>query len=412
MPSTGVPSEWEDVPEPINTPAGGAPTVSGRTRLGKTLTADLSGIEDGNGLERVKFSYQWIRNHGSTDTDIEGATNAAYTLVADDGNKTLKVRVSFTDRGGYQESLTSEATGVNSPATGAPIIRGTLSVGETLTADTSSVADANGLDNATLSYQWISSDGDTDSDIEGATGSTYTLVTEDQGTTISVRATFTDDRGHPETLTSHRTARVKEACPRGEHAPTTPYYSSTDIHAACTGGEYALTPEPVEVEAVPIMVESTTDQRTGQHFLDAAVGYEEGVLHCSADTLTPIEASGNTNDSREDRDASFMRVWPADDFEGPDIYTTQAQQQAAATGIPRYPCYRTVEETFAAAESIVANNPTLARWVDVGDSWLKTEGRPGYDMMVLVLTNANVSAQSQRCSSLRRCTAENSQRRS
>ncbi len=74
-------------------------------------------------------------------------------------------------------------------------------------------------------------------------------------------------------------------------------------------------------------------------------------------------------------------------------------QATAATGIPGFSCYRTVEETFAAAESIVTNNPTLASWVDVGDSWLKTDRQPdqetgiqpGYDMSVLVLTNANVS---------------------
>jgi carboxypeptidase T len=35
--------------------------------------------------------------------------------------------------------------------------------------------------------------------------------------------------------------------------------------------------------------------------------------------------------------------------------------------IPSYPCYRTVEETFATAESIVTNYPTLATWTDVGD---------------------------------------------
>ena len=38
-------------------------------------------------------------------------------------------------------------------------------------------------------------------------------------------------------------------------------------------------------------------------------------------------------------------------------------------GIPSYPCYRTVEETFATAESIVAQHPTLAQWIDIGDSW-------------------------------------------
>jgi len=61
------------------------------------------------------------------------------------------------------------------------------------------------------------------------------------------------------------------------------------------------------------------------------------------------------------------------------------------TGIPGYPCYRTVEETFASAEAIVAAHPTLATWADVGDSWEKTQSpTAGYDMRVLVLTNAAV----------------------
>jgi carboxypeptidase T len=63
-----------------------------------------------------------------------------------------------------------------------------------------------------------------------------------------------------------------------------------------------------------------------------------------------------------------------------------------ASGIPGYPCYRTVEETFDAAQAMVAAHPDLATWIDVGDSWEKSEpgGHPGYDLMVLQLTNATV----------------------
>lgn len=62
------------------------------------------------------------------------------------------------------------------------------------------------------------------------------------------------------------------------------------------------------------------------------------------------------------------------------------------TGIPGYPCYRTVEETFATAEEIVTNYPNLAEWLDAGDSWEKLApgGLPGYDMMVLKLTNSAI----------------------
>ncbi len=61
-------------------------------------------------------------------------------------------------------------------------------------------------------------------------------------------------------------------------------------------------------------------------------------------------------------------------------------------GIPGYPCYRTVEETFAAAQALAAAYPQLAEWIDAGDSWEKVTpgGLPGYDMMVLKLTNSAV----------------------
>jgi len=58
-------------------------------------------------------------------------------------------------------------------------------------------------------------------------------------------------------------------------------------------------------------------------------------------------------------------------------------------GIPGYPCYRTVEETLADGGALAAAYPDLAEWIDIGDSWEKTEpgGLAGYDLMVLRLTN-------------------------
>ncbi len=88
------------------------------------------------------------------------------------------------------------------PPTGAPIIRGTVEAGQTLTADTSGIADADGLTGATFSYQWVSYDGNADTDIPGATGSTYTLVPADEGKSFRVRVSFTDDAGFEESLTS------------------------------------------------------------------------------------------------------------------------------------------------------------------------------------------------------------------
>ena len=92
----------------------------------------------------------------------------------------------------------------NRPATGAPTISGTAQVTETLTADTSGIADEDGLDDATFSYQWLAGD----ADIQGATASAHTLTCADEGKAITVQVSFTDDAGHEEFLTSTATAAV------------------------------------------------------------------------------------------------------------------------------------------------------------------------------------------------------------
>ena len=90
----------------VDSPATGTPTISGTAQVGETLTADTSDIADANGLSNVQYKYQWLAD----DADISGATNATYTLAAADEGKAIKVRVSFTDDEGNEETLTSTAT--------------------------------------------------------------------------------------------------------------------------------------------------------------------------------------------------------------------------------------------------------------------------------------------------------------
>jgi len=65
-----------------------------------------------------------------------------------------------------------------------------------------------------------------------------------------------------------------------------------------------------------------------------------------------------------------------------------ARGDASIQSIPGYACYETVEESFAAAQGFATSFPNLAQWLDVGDSWQKTQGSGGYDMRVLRLTNS------------------------
>ena len=217
----GFKTTWLDVPATISetevtTAATGAPTISGIVRVGETLTADVAGISDGDGLVNAVFSYRWSRNDGTTDTHIADAAGVSYTLVSEDEGKTIKVEVRFTDDAGNQESLTSEPTeavgAMNQLATGQPVIVGIVRVGETLTADTSGIADADGLGSVlNFSYQWLRRDGTTDTEIADATGSSYTLADADQDGTLKVRVSFIDNLGYLETRTSDPTGTVAPA---------------------------------------------------------------------------------------------------------------------------------------------------------------------------------------------------------
>ena len=156
-----------------NTPATGAPTITGTAQVGQTLTAGTTAIMDADGLTSVSYTYQWIRvATDNTETNIASATASTYTLVAADQGTTIKVTVSFTDDASNAETLTSAATAAvsaapNTPATGAPTITGTAQVGQTLTAGTTAIMDADGLTSVSYTYQWIRVDGGTETNISG-----------------------------------------------------------------------------------------------------------------------------------------------------------------------------------------------------------------------------------------------------
>ena len=93
----------------------GAPTISGTAQVGETLTADVSGIMDADGLTSPGYTWQWIRVDGDTgtETNISGATSASYTLVGDDAGNAVRVRVNFTDDAANPETLTSAVYPLN-----------------------------------------------------------------------------------------------------------------------------------------------------------------------------------------------------------------------------------------------------------------------------------------------------------
>ena len=121
--------------------------------VGCTMNAFVSSLRDRDGWDESTFTYQWLAD----DAEITGATSSSYTAADTDLGKTLKVRVSYTDDRGNEETLTSLATRVvrlrNFLPTGKPVILGTPEVGQTLRVDVSGISDPNGMTNATFTYQ-------------------------------------------------------------------------------------------------------------------------------------------------------------------------------------------------------------------------------------------------------------------
>lgn len=178
----------------------GVPTVTGTLSQDRELSVDTSSVSDTDGLG--DFSYQWNRDGMA----IAGANGDTYTLDELDVGSAISVTVSYTDGYGAAESVesaeTSAITKANDAPSGAVVISGIAAEGETLTLDTSSVADVDGV--GTFNYVWMK-DG---SVIVGETGSTYTLIQADVGSKFSASVSYVDGLGATETLSADTTAAV------------------------------------------------------------------------------------------------------------------------------------------------------------------------------------------------------------
>ncbi len=161
---------------PVNTVL---PVVSGSTTIGSLLSTT-----DGTwtGTPAPTFTYQWKRNGVA----IGGATANTYTLVIADNGTTITVTVTATNVAG-NASATSAGTAIsNLPAnTVLPVISGGTAAAVTTTDGTWTNSPSS------FTYQWKRNG----VNIGGATANTYTIVTADIGTTITVTVTATNAAG-------------------------------------------------------------------------------------------------------------------------------------------------------------------------------------------------------------------------
>ena len=204
----------------------------------------------------------------------------------------------------------------------------------------------------------------------------------------------------------HALGALAAAC--GLQAATLPTFASdASSNAATTGADAQRAATLHEL----YQQERQRDNIFVVHFHDAATArraaisfhdsmfesdYEHGSLTLELDDeqIERLTHDGYTMERADafiaKRDAILARMERAGP--GASLFGKHAvKADAIPDSIGGFPCYETVEETFAAAQAIVTAHPTLATWTDVGDSWEKVHGFGGHDMFVLKLTNHAIS---------------------
>ncbi len=203
------------------------PVISGTAQEGQTLTASVTAGQADNTV-----TYQWFSSaDGYTHAIGSGAT---YVVQEGDEGNSIEVVATVTNDNGVTASATSTPTSMvvdAAPTVTTPLISGIAQEGQTLTASATT-----GQADNTVTYQWFSSaDGYTHAI---GTGATYVVHEGDEGNTIEVVATATNDNGVTASATSTPTATVVDAAP----TLTTPVISGTaqegqTLTASATAGE-------------------------------------------------------------------------------------------------------------------------------------------------------------------------------
>ena len=207
------------------TPANSAvPTISGTTTFGQTLTSTT-----GTWSNSPTYSYQWSRSatSGGSYSNISGAINSTYNLVAADVGQYLKSTVTATNASG-SATATSIATAQIAKAT--PTFSSwsnvTKSYGDanyTVTAPT-----VTGSIAGSLSYS------SSNTGVISISGTTFTVA---GGGSATITATFTPtDTANYNSATTTNTVTVNRASQTAITITTTTASYGTNLTLASTGG--------------------------------------------------------------------------------------------------------------------------------------------------------------------------------
>jgi hypothetical protein len=194
----------------------GSVDINDTTPTEDQLLTAANNFTDASGLVGVVFSYQWQQSAvggGAVFTNIAGATAVSFTPGQAQVGRNLQVVVSYTDNSGNAETITSAPTALVANLNDAPI--GTVTISDTtpqenqLLTATTAFTDEDGLVGTVFSYQWEQSavgGGAVFTPIAGATAATFTPLAAQANRQLRVVATYTDNQGTLETVTSAATA--------------------------------------------------------------------------------------------------------------------------------------------------------------------------------------------------------------
>ena len=241
----------------------GTATLSGEGLVGETLSVVLA---DPDGVQRSTLSYQWVGD-GMV---IAGADRSSYTLTTDEGRQAVSVRVQYTDDRNLTSTAVSNSITVR-PLNSAPTLdiavpsAGTVK-GQSLTAV---LVDPN--DFTIVNYQWI---GSVTGPLVGATDISLTLTDDHVGQNISVSATYTDNDGYDEDLTSAEVGPVEDSPPEGNVTISGIIIVGETLTATVFDGNgFGANPSinwVWEDENGVELANETTDQTTSEFLLDPA----------------------------------------------------------------------------------------------------------------------------------------------
>ena len=272
-----------------------APTISVNSNLSTNEDIDLENIpyatDDVDTGDTVSVtlgaaSSGTIVDNGETFTYLPNANfNGvdSFTITATDGTETVSQVVSIS----VQQ--------VNDNPTGSVALTGHNYVGQSLTIS-DNIIDPDGMTNSAKSYAWLRND----TPISGANDSTYTLVADDAGKTISAVVSFTDDGGTVETVESTPTSSIIDPI--------------LDIYVKAS-----------DTSSITFGIKVNDDSITSLGSMGVKVDYDETVFSASSDAFTFIAGAlgspGDKNDANGTFEGGFFAYPDVTGLDVNDLFT-------------------------------------------------------------------------------------------